>query len=466
MKNEPAIRVANLSKKFDLSSAVSYRNPFEKKKVKKNIRQNYLAVNDLSFEIFPGEIVGLIGRNGSGKSTLLKLLSGLLPPTNGSISISGKMASILELGSGFHPDLTGLENILFTADLLGIPKKKIKEQTRKIIQFSEIKDYIHMPIKYYSQGMYLRLAFSIMTVLDFDIMLLDEIISVADESFKEKSQRTILKWMQSNKTMIIATHDIGFALNNTNKCLLLENGKLVEFGNSKKVLTTYFTSHIEAPAEEEEEQEKEKEKIEVQQTQPEVEEETEVTEDAGEEEIEHAAPPSDKYNLIEEPKITLENSSFISRLDKIEQINEVVTVTEVAVSPSDKLETGEAFSIRIAYKKIKDVPTVLSVVFNFLGTENVMGALPFRTTEPEQIVNDQMAGDYLAHLEIPPFLFNAGILSMDIIFAGYENDLIEHLRKVIYFEIKNTDFTFHGYQYKGVYRGPVAPKLKWIVNRK
>lgn len=199
MNADTAIKVENLSKVYALRQPQVDENG--------NIIHEHWALKDVSFEIKKGESVGIIGPNGSGKSTLLKILAGVTKPTSGKVKIRGKVASILDIGAGFHPDLSGRENVFLNGQIHGFPKKEIESKFDEIVEFSEIKKFIDEPVKNYSNGMYLRLAFSIMAHLDFDVYLLDEVLSVGDENFRLKIANLVKSW-KSKKTLLIVTHDI------------------------------------------------------------------------------------------------------------------------------------------------------------------------------------------------------------------------------------------------------------------
>jgi lipopolysaccharide transport system ATP-binding protein len=195
--NDVAIRVENLSKKFVLQHAVKDEHG--------NDTHELWALKDVSFEIRKGESVGIIGPNGSGKSTLLKILAGVTKPTSGKVEIYGRVASILDIGAGFHPELSGRENVFLNGQLLGFSRKEIQSKFDEIVDFSGIEKFIDEPVKNYSNGMYLRLAFSIMAHLDFDVYLFDEVLSVGDAEFKAKSFK-ILNHI-SNKTILNVYHN-------------------------------------------------------------------------------------------------------------------------------------------------------------------------------------------------------------------------------------------------------------------
>ena len=201
MSSEVAIRIKNLTKKYTLQHSKKYANGTH--------THDHWALNDVSFDIKKGESVGIIGPNGSGKSTLLKILSGVTKPTSGSVEISGKVASILDIGAGFHTELSGRENVFLNGQLLGFSKKEIKEKYSKIVEFSGIGNFIEEPVKTYSNGMYLRLAFSILAHLDFDIYLFDEVMSVGDASFQIKVKEFLQKKnKQDQATFLFVSHQL------------------------------------------------------------------------------------------------------------------------------------------------------------------------------------------------------------------------------------------------------------------
>lgn len=202
------------------------------------------ALKDLSFELKRGEIVGLVGKNGCGKSTLLKVISGLVKPSQGKVIINGKINSIIDLGHGFHPDLTGKENIEMVAHLKNIPEKNIPELINKVTLFSELDHAINIPIKHYSQGMFLRLAFSTSILTDFDILIIDEILSVGDEQFRLKCEAEIRKIILQKKTIILASHDLNLVNRLCDKCILLNEGQIVASGDTEKVIMAYKNSFL------------------------------------------------------------------------------------------------------------------------------------------------------------------------------------------------------------------------------
>lgn len=221
MSQDIAIQVKNLSKKYILKHPV--------KDADDKLIQEHWALHDVSFEIKKGEAVGIIGPNGSGKSTLLKIMSGVTKPTSGSVEISGRVASILDIGAGFHPELSGRENVFLNGQLLGFSKKEIKDKYHEIIAFSGIERFIEEPVKNYSNGMYLRLAFSILAHLDFDIYLFDEVMSVGDASFQIKVKQFLENKRKNNhSTFVFVSHQLAEIQNICNQVYLLNKGQVMQ----------------------------------------------------------------------------------------------------------------------------------------------------------------------------------------------------------------------------------------------
>ena len=214
-----AIKAQNISKKYILNQKTKDENGEE--------TSEFWALKNVSFEIKKGESIGIIGPNGSGKSTLLKILAGITKPSAGNVTIRGRVASILEIGAGFHPELSGRDNIFLNGQLLGFSEKKIKKKYIEIVAFSGIEKFINEPVKNYSSGMYLRLAFSIMAILEFDVYLLDEVLSVGDEEFNQKCQQKIRELMQKKtKTFVIISHQYNDLKNICEKYFNIEKGVL------------------------------------------------------------------------------------------------------------------------------------------------------------------------------------------------------------------------------------------------
>jgi ABC-type polysaccharide/polyol phosphate transport system ATPase subunit len=197
------------------------------------------ALKGVSFVIRGGEAVGIIGRNGSGKSTTLKIMAGVYKPTSGIIQVKGKVAALIELGAGFHPDLTGRENIVLNGLLLGLSKSEIQKCQKQIIEFAELGDFIDSPVKQYSSGMFMRLGFAIATEVDPDLLLIDEILAVGDGGFQHKCLERIEDFKRRGKTIVFVSHDLNSVKNLCQRALLIQNGILAADGPAHQVVAQY-----------------------------------------------------------------------------------------------------------------------------------------------------------------------------------------------------------------------------------
>lgn len=240
-ENEIAIKVTNVYKSFniyfDRANTLKERLLFIGKRNKREKRE---ILNNINLDIKKGETVALIGVNGSGKSTLLKLMTKIIYPNEGTIETNGKLTSLLELGAGFHPDFSGRENIYFNASIFGLTKKEIDDRLDKIIDFSELGEYIDNPVRTYSSGMYMRLAFSVAINVDAEILLIDEILSVGDQHFQEKCFNKMRQLRKEGKTMVFVTHSMDSVKQLCNRAIWLYEGKVKLDGNTEEVIAEYI----------------------------------------------------------------------------------------------------------------------------------------------------------------------------------------------------------------------------------
>lgn len=209
-------------------------------KIKRRDRfEIFPALRDLSFEIKKGESVAVIGRNGSGKTTLLKLVANIFPPSAGRAIVNGKVAPLLELGAGFHPDLTGLENIYLNGTLLGLSRRQITERIQKIVDFSELGYFIDAPLRHYSSGMFMRLGFAVAVHVEPEILLFDEVIAVGDQGFQKKCYEKIMEIRDRKRTLLVVSHVVDTLRTICDKAILLEEGRLVAFGSLDEIIQRY-----------------------------------------------------------------------------------------------------------------------------------------------------------------------------------------------------------------------------------
>ena len=213
----------------------------KRRKMRKKNKDNFFwALNDVSFHVDKGEVVGLIGPNGAGKSTLLKVVSGVMKPTKGNLTVNGKISPMIELGAGFDPELTARENIFLNGAVLGYTKKFIQEKFDEIVEFSELKDFLDVPVKNFSSGMTAKLAFSIATVVDPEILIVDEILSVGDIKFQEKSKNKMMEMIKGGTTVLYVSHSIETIKELCTKVVWLDHGVVQEIGKPKKVCDDYI----------------------------------------------------------------------------------------------------------------------------------------------------------------------------------------------------------------------------------
>ena len=241
MSKQPAIIVDNVSMKFNLSKEkVDSLKDNIIKSIKKEIKYNeFWALQNVSFTVEKGDRVGILGLNGAGKSTLLKVIAGVFKPTEGSVTKHGKMVPLLELGAGFDQQYTGKENIYLYGAMLGYSKEFIDEKYDEIVKFSELKDFIDVPIKNYSSGMKSRLGFSIATVVSPKILILDEVLSVGDAKFRKKSEKKVLSMFDSGVTVLFVSHSLAQVQRICNKAMILEKGKLIAYGDIDTISKQY-----------------------------------------------------------------------------------------------------------------------------------------------------------------------------------------------------------------------------------
>ena len=238
---KPAVVLDNVSMKFNLSKEkVDNLKDYLIKFIKKEIKYNeFWALQNVNFEVQKGDRVGILGLNGAGKSTLLKVIAGVFKPTEGKVIKNGRLVPLLELGAGFDPQYTGRENIYLYGAMLGYSKSFIEEKFDEIVEFSELKEFIDVPIKNYSSGMKARLGFSIATLVSPDILILDEVLSVGDAKFRKKSEKKVLSMFDKGVTVLFVSHSLQQVQRLCNKAMILEKGKLIAYGDIDEISEQY-----------------------------------------------------------------------------------------------------------------------------------------------------------------------------------------------------------------------------------
>lgn len=246
-KEHTAISISNVSKKYKLFDKPGHRlhealHPFKRK-----YHREFWALRDISFDVRAGQTLGIIGRNGSGKSTLLQVLAGVTAATTGSVAVRGRLAALLELGAGFNPEFSGRENVFFYGQLMGCSPVEMKQKLPLIEQFAEIGDFFDQPVKIYSSGMFIRLAFAAAIHVDPDILIVDEALAVGDVKFQQKCYQKFIDFQEAGKTILLVTHDVNAIVRHCDAALLLDGGTILEKGEPSAVVNRYldilFTDH-------------------------------------------------------------------------------------------------------------------------------------------------------------------------------------------------------------------------------
>ena len=263
---EPIINIKNISKKYNITHQqggyVALRDvltnvakkpfAFLKHKAKAAIgkagKEEFWALKNINFEVQKGEAIGIIGANGAGKSTLLKILTGITPPTTGEITMQGKIASLLEVGTGFHPELTGRENIFLNGAIMGMTKKEISDKFNNIVEFAGVKKFIDTPVKRYSSGMLVRLGFSVAAHMEPDILLVDEVLAVGDAEFQKKCLGKMDEVTKTaGRTILFVSHNLTAIQNLCGRCILLKDGRIEIIGGAKDVIEKYLSKEVKSP---------------------------------------------------------------------------------------------------------------------------------------------------------------------------------------------------------------------------
>lgn len=242
------IKIENVSMRFNLgieknfSIKEAFISVFDKKRRKK--KTDFWALSDVSFHVKKGEVIGLIGSNGAGKSTLLKVVSGVMKPTKGKVYVSGQISPMIELGAGFDAELTARENIYLNGAILGYSKEFIDSKFNEIVEFSELIDFLDVPVKNFSSGMVAKLAFSIATVVNPEILIVDEILSVGDIKFQEKSKNKMMEMIKGGTTVLYVSHSLESIKELCDRVVWIEHGKVVKIGPAKEIIEEYYRAQM------------------------------------------------------------------------------------------------------------------------------------------------------------------------------------------------------------------------------
>ncbi len=408
MSNDVAIRIKNLGKKYNIGKEkddnfrATLVNLFKKSSTKD---EEFWALKNVSFEVKKGDVIGIIGKNGAGKSTLLKILSQITKPTKGYVEINGRVASLLEVGTGFHSELTGRENIYLNGTILGMTRHEVKSKFDEIVDFSGVGKFIDTPVKQYSSGMHVRLAFAVAAHLEPEILLIDEVLAVGDVGFQKKCLGKMDEVSKSGRTILFVSHNMGAVASLCNRAILLHKGNLLNHGETTKIISQYFNSG--------------------------------------------------------QASYYFENDEN----DFSEKMHSVLTCAYVCSTNHEKkgkFYVNEDFKVCVEYEIIEEVDAPIVVSLRFF---NEQGECVFLCLANE--VQPKAKGKYIAECKIPKNFLNDGLLSVSVASATYyETNYVKNYfyKDVLMVEIIDV---LHDnpmrYSYGGPFPGFIRPNLDFKV---
>src|SRR5579862_1692855 len=236
-------QVTKVYQRYNTKHFATLKSALLQRSILRDLQPNetFLALNDVSFKVAKGSTFGVVGRNGSGKSTALKLVAGITKPTSGTVTVNGRVSALIELGAGFHPEISGRENVFINGIMLGLSRREITHRFDEIVGFAELQDFIDAPVKTYSSGMYMRLGFAVAINVDPDVLLVDEVLAVGDEGFTHKCLDKFAEFKRRNKTVLLVTHSLGLVERFCDEALWLDSGRVQAHGDPRRVIASYVT---------------------------------------------------------------------------------------------------------------------------------------------------------------------------------------------------------------------------------
>lgn len=429
MAVSPAIIISNLSKKY---STKAFDNGAADNSLS---NKEFIAVNNISLTINSGDKLGIIGNNGAGKSTFLKLLSGIVSPTEGSITINGKLASILDFGTGFHPELSGRENVLLSGSLVGMTKDEVNKRLPLIADFSELGHLINMPVKYYSTGMYIRLASAIIFHLDADILIFDEVMQAGDASFRNKSMDKMKELVATDKTIIIASHDLNSISTFCNQCIIMDHGRIAKQGTALE-LTQQYVEHMYLTAQR---QNQKAEPIDLSDT-------TGYTDYSTEDNPDYKSEAGSSNYETDKEHILFENEDIA-----------IVKASIVSSDGSSRIMMGREAKIEVKAVIKKSNTNYLTFLIRNHVDFPVMAINPI--LDGVQYPFNKTPGPLTITITIPGMFLNHGfyILHLHVVSADFK--LVKEMDKLLFFKVHKSDTFNKQFAYDGNFDGPLMPRL-------
>lgn len=376
--------------------------------------EDFYALNDISFEVKNGERVGIIGANGAGKSTLLKILSRITEPTHGRITIRGRVSSLLEVGTGFHPELTGRENIFLNGAILGMPRTEIRKKFDEIVAFSEVERFLDTPVKHYSSGMYVRLAFSVSAHLDPEVLILDEVLAVGDARFQKKCMNKMRRFSEEGRTVLFVSHSAAAISQFCSTAIYLEKGRIKKLGPAQDVVEEYTLQSTSGMEEE-------------------------------------AGPELVGSRILSQPAG-----------DDLIQIEAIELITPLG-SQNGQASINDPVSIRLSFRVLEKTDHIF--VPN-LHVRTIDGMYVTVVTPPGGEVRPLEAGAYVADCEIPANLLNNGVFTVQAAITSFNRGQTVHANvpNALTFEVvDNLSDTTYRNGYMQAIPGVIRPRLQWQI---
>jgi ABC-type polysaccharide/polyol phosphate transport system ATPase subunit len=379
--------------------------------------ETFAAVRDVTFTVRAGQTLGVIGRNGSGKSTLLKLVAGITKPTSGTVDVAGRVSALIELGAGFHPEISGRENVFINGIMLGLSKREITHRFDEIVEFAEMKDFIDAPVKTYSSGMYMRLGFAVAIHVDPDVFLVDEVLAVGDEGFTHKCLDKFAEFKRRGKTILLVTHALGLVERFCDEALWMDSGQLKGLGDPKRVIGAYITD-----VEQSEEEQLAKDDARTQETTSAVSPDEPASAVLPDHPIETAAGPGDMFRATE--------GRWGSR---------EIEITDVQLAGSDGaaghvFHSGQPLTIRIGLRS----PIAMDDFVLGIGIFNAEGVCCYGTnTSLEELTAVRILGDAEAKFSIESLDLVEGTYKLDVAIHKLDGYPYDYHRLLYTFRVKS-----------------------------
>jgi ABC-type polysaccharide/polyol phosphate transport system ATPase subunit len=418
-----AIHVTNASKVYRRYSRrrqfSTLKSALLSRSLIRNLRpdETFTAVRDVTFSVRAGQTLGVIGRNGSGKSTLLKLVAGITKPTTGTVAVSGRVSALIELGAGFHPEISGRENVFINGIMLGLSKREITRRFDEIVEFAEMKEFIDAPVKTYSSGMYMRLGFAVAIHVDPDVLLVDEVLAVGDEGFTHKCLDKFAEFKRRGKTILLVTHSLGLVERFCDEALWMDSGQMKGLGDPKRVIGAYITD-----VEQSEEQQLAKDDARAQETTTAVSPDEPASAVLPDHPIETAAGPGDMFRATE--------GRWGSR---------EIEITDVQLAGPDGaaghvFHTGQPLTIRVSLRS----PLAIDDFVIGIGIFNAEGVCCYGTnTSIEELTAVRIFGDAEARFSIESLELVEGTYKLDVAIHKLDGYPYDYHRLLYTFRVKS-----------------------------